>query len=380
MRNKDIKVAYLHSLKDPENKSWLKAYGVQKKINAQIKTMDSFFICEEIVLRQIDNTNFFRKVWSRLPFTAISEKWKYNCTYNNIDVIYFRKNVIDNSIVRFFKAIKQHNKKCKIILEIPTFPYDREEWKSFKDLPFKLKDRFNRNKLFKYVDLLTSYGIEGKTIFNIRSLNLINGINFDSISLKKVAFSKNNINIIAMGTFADWHGYDRLIEGLAKYINNGGKTGFKLHFVGDGVALPYYRELTDKFDLHKFVIFHGQLSGNDLDNILEVCDIGCDSLATHRKNVFLSSSLKSREYCAKGLLTMGSERIDFLDNNYPYFLKLERSDDPIDFCLIERFYTGIKNKDILAKKIRDYAFDRIDMNKTMIPVVKYILNACRKNG
>ena len=115
MERNNIKGFYLHSLNNPENKAELAAYGVQKKITAQCKALNSSFYCEEIVLKQIDNSKVIRKFVSRLPFTAISEKWPVLQKYSDANFIYFRKNIIDYSVFKFFKPFLE---RCFSSVEI----------------------------------------------------------------------------------------------------------------------------------------------------------------------------------------------------------------------------------------------------------------------
>ena len=93
---------YLHSLPSFVTEDELLTYGVERKIKAQCKAFSNYFDIEEKIQFQEDTTKLNHKIISRLPFTAISEKWKWDEIYRNIDFIYFRKNIVDNSIIRFF--------------------------------------------------------------------------------------------------------------------------------------------------------------------------------------------------------------------------------------------------------------------------------------
>lgn len=367
-----IKGCYMHSLNcmpGAEDKS----YGVLKKINAQFKVLERHFQFDHIINYYQTRNTIFEKIRSRLPFTHISEKWKYKKTYLEYDFIYFRKNIIDYSILFFFRQIKKYSPGTKIILEIPTFPYDGEEFNSFKDLPFKLKDRINRKRLHKYVDLITTYGSNKTTIFNIPCLTLMNGIDFSMIPVKTSEFHENRIDIFIVGLFSHWHGYERLLYGLNNYIRYQGDVLFHLHFVGDGISLPLYKKIVVDNSLDKYVTFYGSLSGKELDDVADLCDIGCDTLGFHRKNVHISSTLKTRDYAARGLPIIGSELIDFIDDDFKYFLKLDANDNLVDFEKIIKFYEKLEKKN-LATNIREYSIKKIDMENVLKPLVNYIKN------
>ena len=70
--------------------------------------------------------------------------------------------------------IKQlHSHYCKIIVEIPTFPYDIET-KNQTNIVTKFnywQDKRNRNKIKKYIDLVVNYG-ECNQIYGIKALKI----------------------------------------------------------------------------------------------------------------------------------------------------------------------------------------------------------------
>ncbi|MFK5655764.1 hypothetical protein ACIA4K_04025 [Lactobacillus delbrueckii subsp. bulgaricus] len=45
----------------------------------------------------------------------------------------------------------------------------------------------------------------------------------------------------------------------------------------------------------------GKKEKEELDYYYNICDIGIDSMGRHRSNVYYNSSLKGKEYLAKGL-------------------------------------------------------------------------------
>ncbi len=365
---------YLHSLPPSSTPEALLSYGVQKKILAQCKALNHFLNIEEKILYQEDTTTFFHKIISRLPFTATSEKWKMDESYKNIDFIYFRKNIIDYSIVNFFREIKKKNTSCKIVLEIPTYPYDQEEFKKLKDLPYKLKDRINRKRLNKYVDRITTFTSSCDQIFGIKTINIMNGIDFGAVPISKSISCGKTINIVIMSLFSHWHGFDRLIEGLNNFRDNSDYE-IRLHFIGEGVAVPSYKTLVDKYQLENNVIFYGALHGDQLNEVFDKCDLACDSLGLHRLNLEFSSTLKSREYCARGLPLLCSSKIDFICNDFRYFMKLPSNDNPIEFSDIVKFYEAIYesgDSTVIRQEIREYGKNKIDMINTIQDIVQYL--------
>ena len=364
---------YLHSLSKDMTEEKLLSYGVEKKILAQCKAFGKYFDIEEKILYQKDVSTLFQKIFSRLPFTAISEKWRYEPIYDEASFIYFRKNIIDNSIVRFFKSIKKHNPNCKIILEIPTYPYDKEEFKDLKDLPYKLKDRINRKKLHKYVDRIVNFS-QDDIIFGIETIKTINGIDFSSMDTKEIN-NTSDIHMMAVACFADWHGYDRVINGLAEYYNGGGKRNVFLHLVGEGVSINEYKRIVNINHLEDRVFFHGYKSGADLDAIYNICNISLDVFGGYKKDYYLSSSLKSREYFAKGLPIVSACKIDFIPDNYKYVLYFPNDPSIIEINKIINFFDDIyvgNSMQFIPEQIRSFAETKCDINNTLKPIINFI--------
>jgi hypothetical protein len=53
--------------------------------------------------------------------------------------------------------------------------------------------------------------------------------------------------------------------------------------------------LVNELDLNSYVIFHETKTGEDLDKIVDGCDIALGSLGNHRKGLYADSALKNRE-------------------------------------------------------------------------------------
>ena len=124
--------------------------------------------------------------------------------------------------------------------------------------------------------------------------------------------------------------------------------------------------------MNKHVMFHGVKTGLALDEIYNQCDIGIEVLGGHRKGIALSSSLKSREYAAKGLPFVTSCYIDVFDD-MDFVLKFPADETPINMEAVVTFYDKIyKNKDRQAviNRIRNQSKEKCDIYQTMIPILK----------
>jgi len=351
--------------------------GIEKKILDQIEAFKIKNIhCKLKILPPVKEANNIKKFFIYIFHTNYYNKY-LDADYSTADFIYIRRFVpISIGLVRFIKNIKKINKNCKILYEIPTYPYRNEHLQNIKSIILLFIDIINRIKLIKYIDKIITYSNHNK-IFGINTLKIINGINCNRIPTVKGANSLNEINLIAVGYFSFWHGYERLIKGIYNYYDkNYNSIKIYLHLVGDGPELKKYKNLVNYYRLNQYIKIYGKLDGYDLDKIYDISDIAICSLACHRKKIFLSSELKSREYLARGLPIVSSVKIDCISNDFKYCLYVLSNEEEIDIKMIIKYYSNILNLSKIekAKLIREYAEKKINMVETMSPVYEYLLD------
>ena len=364
-----MKGVYIYwSLKNVEEEYEI---GVSKKILSQYRLFKEG-ISEDFEIVNVKTEKKYNKILTffmhffskkMYNFVSITEK-KYDC-------IYIRRLCPNNyAVISFLKTTKRRYPSCKIIYEIPTFPYDKEQYWVINKLRLFV-DKVYRMKLHKYIDRIATL-TDDKEIFNCKTLKITNGVDCNSIPLsKKEKFDDKQINMVAVAQFAFWHGYDRLIEGMALAK----KSNIYLHLVGDGRELQKYKQLVEKYKLENNVKFYGALSGDNLTDVIDKGDIMISSLGCHRKNLFLSSELKSREYLCRGLPIISSTKIDIIPNNFEYCFRVPEDESPIDVEKVVEYVRLIyENKDRkeIAKEIRKFAEENCCMEKSMKSVVDYL--------
>lgn len=351
--------------------------GVERKVRAQHKALNEYVDCELVILPPVEYTGSTKeKIIRRLPFTAAWRKWEYKGEFDDADFLYIRQVYHDDSFVRYLRAIKSSNPKIKIIYEIPTYPYDAETKISASNAVFVAKERLSRINAAKYMDRVVTF-YNQKDIWGVPCIDLMNGYDFSQVQLPTREKSEI-VHIMSVSATAFWHGYDRFIEGLHQYYENGGTENIVYHLVGN--MMQEHKVAVEKYGLQEHVIFHGRMSGEPLKKIFEESFIGIDVLGGHRKDYPVSSSLKSREYAAYGLPTITSSPIDYISEGYPYQFLAPYDDSPVDMQAVLDFYHGIydnKNGNDIAKEIRDYAFSRCDMRAAMKPVADWLLEGNR---
>lgn len=322
----------------------------------------------------------FFGVIRRLPFFGFC----YNIELDDdiiekVDFIYVRKPwFIDFDSLRFFKKIKSLNKNIKIIMEIPTFPYDYE-MENYSLLPLLIKDKIARRFLYKYIDRIVTYSND-ESIWGIKTIKISNGVQLDEeLSVDDFITDNNALNIIAVSNLAFWHGYDRAIVGLYNYYAAGGKN-IKLHIVGEGEQFKKLKKLASELQILQHVVFYGKQGKDKLKDIYSICSIGLDSLGRHRSKVYYNSSLKSKEYLMKGLLIVSGVENE-LDSHkeYRYYLRLPSDESPVDFFQVRDFYEKAyknENSNKIRLEIIQFAKKNFLMEMVMGPVCDYIAANC----
>lgn len=221
---------------------------------------------------------------------------------------------------------------------------------------------FPVNRVVQYADedLWFSLCIKNKII------KIGNGINIDNkLQIAKENLDKKTLNLIAVAQLADWHGYDRLIKAISKLDKD---FKIRLKIVGDGYILSYLKNLTIELNLEDKITFTGSLFDRDLDNAFDEMDIGVSSLGLYRKGLSEASDLKTREYLARGLCTIGVGKDPDLDENSKYRFVVSNSDsiDDIVNLLIELKNINLPNR----QEVRDYAIENLTFEKKLLKILK----------
>lgn len=357
-----------------------KTSGISKKILMQINTLkESGFDLNIINLDNKSGQNFFENIKFILPFSIskyenrIISLQNNNINWDEIDFVYIRRLAFCRGFELLIKKIKIINNKTKIFIEFPTYPFINEY--SGVKIVLSWMAMYYLKILYKYVDYIITYSRD-KEIYGIPTINISNGVNINEIKEKKESNSKS-INMIAVALFSKWHGYDRLIEGLNNYYKrNTFHKDIHLYLIGSGEYLSSYINLVNKYKLNKVIHILGAKYGTELDNIYDKCNIAIDALGRHRSGVFYNSSLKGKEYCAKGLpIVSGVEtELDYI-NNYKYYLRVPSNDSPIDINEIIKFYKSVYDdeKEIqVIQNIRKFCKDNFEFKITYKPVIEKI--------
>lgn len=348
--------------------------GVTNKIESQLDVFREANICfERYVLPLMDNRNRLYKIYRRLPFVNTHKKWNIE-DFKDVSYIYMRRlGTWDGYAVKFLKKVKKENHTCKIVYELPTYPYDGEIVKRWYNWSLFIKDLYYRKHIHRFIDRIATL-TDDKEIFGIPTLKIGNGIDVDKIRLRKVRETEE-INAIAVANFEWWHGYDRFIEGLRLYYTSNPSRTIYFHMVGHGSEFVRYQKMIADYGVGDYVILYDQQTGDALDDIYDKCNLGIASLGCYRKGMNETQELKSREYLAKGLPFVASVKIsDIPDGDKDsIYLQVPNDDSPIDINSVIKFYDRIymEGADNVNNRLRQFAQDHFSMEAAMKEVIDY---------
>ena len=352
--------------------------GITNKIKSQIKALEeSGFMVDYTYI--FDNAVYFNKAGCSTFLGKVGKLRKLAANYYlyqalramNYEYVYNRYGLMDTYYYKLLKMLK--NEGSKIVVEIPTYPYDKERLPGLRWWILYSLDKIYRKKLNKYVNRIATCS-EDNQIFGIKTIHIHNGIDIESVTIRKAKKSIDGIHMIAVAGLAKWHGYDRLLKGMGEYYQSDGKMEVYFHIVGDGPVREEYERIVEEYQLQKHVIFEGVKKGKELDKIYDMCEIGIECLAAFRKDVHISSSLKSREYAAKGIPFITASKSDVFDGQ-DFVLKVPENESSIDIHSIISFYNDVykgKERQKVAELIRSQAQQCCDCRITMKPIIEYM--------
>ncbi len=353
--------------------------GVIKKLNFQIKSFnklgvnikkckiieEKFYIDDIFINNYHTGTSFKEKLLRKIDLYFCLKKLQRTKLYEGIDFIYIRYFYSSPWFISYLKFLKKVN--LKVIIEIPTYPYDGE----VKDNFFTRWDKKYREELHKYVDKAVTYSND-KEILGIICINISNGIDSSEISIiqKNIKKSINEINFIGVARIAFWHSFDRFILSMGEYYKNNPKEVVKFHIVGDGnkETVNALKNLVKENKLENYVIFYGYNAGKELDEIYNKADIGVGGLAAFRQGLTTGSGLKNREYCAKGIPFINGD----IDNSFVGCKFVYKVPNENSLFSIKEIIEWYKNLNMTSEEIRKYAENNLSWDIQMKKVVESI--------
>ncbi|NOR55568.1 MAG: glycosyltransferase [Sulfurovum sp.] len=351
-----MKIAYISLFYSRDNMS-----GVEKKLREEAPYYVDKGIDVYLLNRKqegfIDNI-FYKKVDQYFSMGRFFELYLRIFTFSVIekiidlekyDRIYLRYPMMDFSAVSFakkygYKVITQHH--TKELEEIKKLNLN----KLFKTSQY-IMEKFLAPHFFKYISGLTAMSDDvlayekERVSFKGKLHRFSNGINPRKFIMHKVPKLHDvfHLTIIA-SSFSPWHGLDRLIKSLMFYHD----TRYKIHLHVVGEVSNNTRLLIGKCKENEniIVLLHGKLFGQDLDEVFSTTHVACDSLAMHRLEMKESSTLKSKEYIARGIPFIYSAFDQDMQNIKRYLYDVKNNESLIDLQKIISFYKSLEFKNM----------------------------------
>ena len=333
--------------------------GISKKIQYQVSALKEcgldVFLChmtidENGVQRRVCNDSViedygngvFAKLLKWVRFKSLTKF----ILENQIEFVYIRSFYNTNPpLLKMLRTLKKEG--VKVVMELPTYPYDIEVKSPTLSLSNRMiffVNKLYRDRLKSCLTKIVTFS-DYKEIHGVETINISNGIDFERIRLKTSKSEQpDKLKLLGVAEIHYWHGYDRLIRGMAEYYKNPYTTiEVSFDIVGGGVPseVSMLQNLTKELNLDKYISFYGESSGDELDDFFEKADFGIASLGRHRSGITKIKTLKTREYAARGIPFIYSE-IDEDFDNMPYIIKAPADESPIDIVRIVGFYKTLK--------------------------------------
>ncbi len=277
--------------------------------------------------------------------------------------LWIRYSISTPSFISFLARGRHVHPKLKVILDMPTYPY-ADEWAGIRGRIALSMDSMYRSKLIRYVDRIAHSGPE-KNIWQIPTTTMTNGV-LTSQEILGRPIDTETIHLLAVGKWRYWHGLDRLVN-TADFKS----ANMVLHIVGEGSALVDLNNNISQ-EQKEYVIYHGSMIGAKLIRLAEQCHMAIGTLGLHRKRVTVNSSLKHRDYCAKGLpFVYAGTDPDFDDQ--PFVLRITSDESPLHLDTLRSFYLNLDLKK-MGSKMKAYSEQHLCWSNKIAPVLSAVMN------
>ncbi len=335
------------------------------------------------------NWNYFKSIGRSIKIMQAVLNY-VNDKYDKIDYIYFRFPGASNLLKKFIslygnKTIFEH--LCIEELELKLNAQENQfgikpskllSWLEFTALPLW------REKFYgKFVRRYAKMGIcnsEDIAIFQTKKGGgkykcIIGGdaVDVSSIPLSKRFQFKDELRLIFLkgaNTNAYYNGLDRVFEGLKKYE---GEIKIKIFVLG--LNTEYEIKLSQEFGIYNTkVFFPGFIKGVELNDFFSSIHLAVSQFGIYRKGLKSNSTIKSREYIARGIpMIVGHSDPDFNEEAIDFLLQFPNDSSPIDMEQVIDFAKKTLSNPELPQKMRKYALEHLDYEVKMKKLVQILL-------
>lgn len=389
------RVYYILTAASPNNPG-----SVQKKVSEQIAALQAqgvdaiglFFSTEVKEEQSTDQAirfipvifnpqGLFRMLRERRAF----EKAIENYGKENIEIdakIYFRYVYASRYLLRFFKAFQGRIVVNHVTSEIPEINL----YKPNRDSGFVsrilglLENKWipiyqevvygSRIRKYAKCAIVNSADIgsyENKlSVGTYRYHCIPDGVVANAFPRHRAPVFDGTVNMVFLKgatTDAVYNGIDRLVQSLKASAL---KEKFNLTIIG-----PNQQEdvkMVEQLGMQEYIHFKGFMSKEELDVELNTYHLGVSTLALHRKGIRSTSTIKSREYCARGIpFIYGHHDPDLSESIIAgkYCLELPADESLIDFEAVYDFVCAIYAQGSSMDGLCEFAKAQLDQSVKM---------------
>lgn len=269
---------------------------------------------------------------------------------NSFDIIYIRHMLPSIKLISFlsFSQIKS-----KIIYEIPTFPYYREQFNISNNKIRTITKLFIESAfwpfIYKRIDLLCIVRCRSKSLHLKKMYDIPNG--YAGTLIKHGQRNCDNLILLGVGTIYPYHGYKKVIFDMKRVgckLNNGNNIEF--HIVGESDEINKLRELVLKENMENNVYFYGKKYGDELNKLYKKANMGVGTMALSLRNADIDTAIKNIEYFANYLPVVSSGKVFSVSAEEGLSIKIDE-DNPINFNELYRFMRCFYDDDSVENKI-----------------------------
>lgn len=188
------------------------------------------------------------------------------------------------------------------------------------------------------------------------------GINTAAFPAHKMPDSAAGFRMVFLkgaSTAADYNGTDRILKSLAAYEGD-----IPLSLVLIGYQLGSEKKLISELGIEERATIKDAMYGSGLDQEMNQSHCCVSTFGSHRKKLYSNSTLKSREYCARGIpFIYGHHDPDFSSSDLQgkYCLEFPANESLIDFKLVANWLKNlIQQEPDVAEKMRNWAATHLD--------------------
>lgn len=308
-------------------------------------------------------------------------------TQHSFDVLYMRLDRISFDVIDLCRTARANGVQ-KIIIEQPNYPYISDYIASVngvkplsrriparaKVLAVAAEDRLSALQLKGLVDAMVLIGNPADRFFGVKAINISNGIDVDAMDAVPAKDSEDEITLVGVAGTLWWQAYDRVLEGMYNYKKADPSRKPRIRFIlvgGDAKEMPDFHAQIHQYGLDDDVECPGFLTGKELDAAYARADLGISKLGCYRRGLQACSSLKAREYCAKGLPFLYTCEDSIENENVNFALQVPNDPTPVDMEAVVRFVRACRADTGLSEAERQFARDHFDWKSILKRVLDF---------